>query len=128
MSSIRLAVVLVAAAPWPLAAAEHTTDSLEVVKRNIEDGKAVLVDVREKSEWDAGRLEVAVSLPLTELRRLSAEELAKRLPKDKIVYTHCAAGVRSVQAAPYLRRGGYEVRPLKPGYKELLAAGFKKAS
>ena len=127
MSSIRLAAVLVAAAFSPLAAAEHTTDSLDVVKKNIEDGKAVLVDVREKSEWDQGRLAVAVSLPLTELRRLSAEELAKRLPMDKIVYTHCAAGVRSLQAAPYLKRGGFEVRPLKPGYKELLAAGFKKA-
>lgn len=109
-------------------AAEYTKDSLKTVKKNVDDGKAVLVDVREKAEWDKGHIEGAILLPLSELKSgLSAEQLAKRLPKDKALYTHCASGIRSLIAAPYLEKQKWDLRTLKPGYKELLDAGFKKA-
>ncbi len=69
-----------------------------------------------------------IFLPLSELRNgITEEALAKRLPKDRIVYTHCVVGARSCTAADILRKYGYDVRPLKPGYKDLIAAGFKKA-
>src|SRR6266567_6601368 len=107
---------------------ELTKDSVETVQKNIAAKKAVLVDVREKSEWDEGHVEGAIFLPLSELQaNPDPAGLAKRLPKDKIVYTHCVVGKRSVAAANILEKLGYEVRPLKPGYKELTAAGFKKA-
>ncbi len=110
-------------------AAEHTKDTLPTVKKNVEDKKAVLVDVREQSEWDAGHLDGAVFLPLSELKDgVDKEKLAGKLPKEKIVYTHCKAGGRCVKAAEVLEKLGYEVRPLKPGYEELLKAGFKQAS
>lgn len=109
-------------------AAEHTKDSLDVVKKNVKEKKAVLVDVREESEWKAGHVEKAVFLPLSGLRGdLGPEEIAKRLPKDKIIYTHCAVGKRALTAGDILAKHGYKVRPLKPGYKDLLKAGFKKA-
>lgn len=109
-------------------AAEPTKDTLPTVKKNIADEKAVLVDVREQSEWDAGHIAGAVFLPLSELREgLDAETLAKRLPKNRILYTHCVVGKRSLTAADILLKHGYDVRSLKPGYKELIAAGFKKA-
>ena len=109
-------------------AAEHTKDSLPTVKKNIAAEKAVLVDVREKAEWDRGHVEGAVFLPLSELRKgIDVESLAKRLPKKRIVYTHCAVGVRSCTAADLIVKFGYDVRPLKPGYKNLLEAGFEKA-
>jgi phage shock protein E len=109
-------------------AAETTKDSLPTVKRRIEDKKAVLVDVREKSEWDKGHIEGAVFLPLSQLRgRVDAKSIAKRLPKDRILYTHCVVGKRSLTAANILEKMGYEVRSLKPGYEELVEAGFPKA-
>ena len=109
-------------------AAEHTKESLKVVKENVDGKKAVLVDVREKSEWKDGHIEGAISLPLSELKAgIDEKEIAKRLPKGKIVYTHCVAGKRSLEAAPLLEKYGYELRPLKPGYKDLLEGGFKKA-
>lgn len=109
-------------------AAEHTKDSLKVVKDNVEAEKAVLVDVREKSEWDAGHIQGAVFLPLSELNAgIDGKQVVRRLPKNKILYTHCAVGKRSVTAAVILEKYGYELRPLKAGYKELLEAGFKKA-
>lgn len=109
-------------------AADHTKDTLATVKKNMAAEKAVLVDVREKSEWKRGHIEGAVLLPLSEIRRgIDAESLAKRLPKKRIVYTHCAVGVRSCTAADLIVKFGYDVRPLKPGFQDLLEAGFEKA-
>lgn len=109
-------------------AAEHTKDSLKVVKENVEAKKAVLVDVREKSEWDKGHIDGAIFLPLSELQAgVEPKSLAEKLPKGKIVYTHCVVGKRSVTAANILEKHRDDVRPLKAGYEELLQAGFKKA-
>lgn len=105
-------------------AAEHTKDSLDAVKKNVADQKAVLVDVREKSEWEEGHLDGAIFVPLSGLKK---GEQPKTLAKDRIVYAHCASGKRSLAAADLLIKLGYDVRPLKAGYKDLLDAGFKKA-
>ncbi len=45
-------------------AAEHTKDSLDTVKKRLKNEKAVLIDVRELSEWDAGHLKDAKLVPL----------------------------------------------------------------
>jgi phage shock protein E len=109
-------------------AAEHTTDSLDTVKKQLADGKAVLVDVREPSEWDDGHLKDAKPLALSRIRKtIPEDELAKTLPKGKVIYAHCKAGVRCLEAADRLKKLGYEIRPLKPGYDDLLKAGFPKA-
>jgi phage shock protein E len=108
--------------------AELTKDSLETVQKKIADEKAILVDVREKKEWDEGHVEGAVFLPLSKLQAgVDAKTLAKQLPKEKIIYTHCVVGKRAVTAGKILEKLGYEVRPLKSGYKEMVKAGFKKA-
>jgi rhodanese-related sulfurtransferase len=106
-------------------AAEHTKDSLEAVQQAVADQKAVLVDVREPSEWNEGHLSGARSLPLSSLEQgMRPETLAKLLPKAKIIYVHCLSGGRCLTAADILAPLGYDVRPLKPGYQALVAAGF----
>lgn len=113
----------------PLSAAELTKDSLETVKKNLDDKKAVLVDVREQSEWNNGHIDSAVLVPLSKLSDgVDAKDLAKKVDKSKIVYTHCVVGKRSVTAGNILEKMGYEVRPLKAGYKQLVEAGFEKAN
>jgi phage shock protein E len=108
-------------------AAELTNEPLSTVKENVQSGKAVLVDVREKKEWDAGHIEGAILMPFSSVKDgLSNDEL-KQLPKDKILYVHCVVGKRAVAAANVFEKNGFEVRPIKPGYKELVAAGFPKA-
>jgi phage shock protein E len=106
-------------------AAEHTKDSLAVVKQKLADKTAVLIDVREQAEWDAGHLDAAILLPLSGLHK--GTESSQKLMKGKIVYTHCNAGIRSVTAGEILSKQGYDVRPLKAGYQELLDAGFAPA-
>lgn len=108
--------------------AEITKDSLRTVQKKVAEKKAILVDVRERSEWDEGHVKGAVFLPLSDLKAgIDPKALAKKLPKDKLIYTHCVVGKRSLTAGNILEKFGYEVRPLKPGYEELVEAGFKKA-
>ena len=124
-----VALLLVA---LPAAAAEHTKDSLDKVRANLEAKKAVLVDVREPAEWKEGHLVDAISLPMSALKKGgTSEEFAKvleeQLPKKQIVYAHCASGQRCRLAADMLKKLGYEVRPLKAGYEDLVEAGFRNA-
>src|SRR3954452_6565921 len=91
-------------------AADHTKDTPQEVKRAVADGKAVLLDVREKAEWDAGHIKGARLLPLSALQDgVKAENLAASVPKGKVVYCHCAAGRRSLEAADILKNFGYDV-------------------
>jgi phage shock protein E len=109
----------------PVLSAEHTKDSLDTVKKAIAKEKAVLLDVREKSEWDQGHLRDAKLLPLSALRRgVKADELAQLLPKDKVIYCHCASGKRCLNAADILKKNCYDVRALMSGYEDLLKSGF----
>jgi phage shock protein E len=123
------AVIFLMAALAASAWAQHTKDSLDDVKKNLAEGKAVLVDVREQKEWDRGHLQDARLLPISQLNRSAGEagfkdQLAKQLPKDRIVYCHCAKGVRAAMAGETLRKLGYDARAVKAGYDELRAAGF----
>jgi rhodanese-related sulfurtransferase len=111
----------------PGLAAEHTKDSLDAVKKAVADDKAVLLDVREKAEWDDGHLRDAKFLALSALRGAKADDLARTLPKDKVIYCHCASGRRCLQAADILKKNGYDVRPLKSGYADLRKSGFPDA-
>jgi rhodanese-related sulfurtransferase len=109
-------------------AAEHTTDSLDTVRENVAGQKAVLVDVRETLEWTAGHVAGAISVPISAIERKKIDpSLLERLPKDRILYTYCLVGMRSKKAAGILEQQGFTVRALKPGYEELLKAGFQGA-
>ena len=111
-----------------ISAAEHTKDSLATVKKNMAAKKAILVDVREKEEWDNGHLQDAALLPLSEIpERVSAKVLEKQFPKGTVLYLHCASGRRCLQAADILMKHGYDVRPLREGYQSLLQNGFPKS-
>ena len=122
--AVLLAVTLGSAGAVALAV-EHTQDSLAAVQQAVADQKAVLVDVRETEEWNEGHLSGARSLPLSVLEKgVKPESLTNLLPKNKIIYVHCLSGGRCLQAADILAPLGYDVRPLKPGYQALVAAGF----
>ncbi len=109
-------------------AAEHTKDTLEVVKANVGQGKALIVDVREKAEWDESHLEGALFVPLSKLQRAAdPESLEDEIDKSKILYTHCKAGKRALLAADILEKLGYKVRPLKQGTADLIKAGFPES-
>lgn len=108
-------------------AAEFSTEPLTEIKTKIEQQQAVLVDVREKAEWEDGHVKGAILLPISALRKGLSEADRKNLPKDKVFYLHCAVGMRAMSAAKILEKEGYTVRPLKPGLDDFVSAGFATA-
>lgn len=67
------------------------------------DGYRV-IDVRERSEWDAGHVAGAALLPLGEL----PERITEVAPDhDMPLLLHCAVGERSARAAAWLTEAGY---------------------
>lgn len=105
-------------------ALEFTKDSLSQVKRNVAEGKAILVDVRDLVEWNSGHVRDAIHLPWRDLQGKKSDQLVKKLPEDKIVYTYCAVGYRSSRAGKIIAKYKLDVRPLKPGFEDLVKAGF----
>jgi len=128
-SSRLLLAALLAAGGAVTASAQHTQDSLDAVKAAVAEQKAVLVDVREADEWQKGHVAGARLVPLSSLERgVNADQLARTIPKGTIIYTYCMVGGRSVAAARFFRSMGYDVRPLKQGYPELVRSGFPTAT
>lgn len=133
LSSSRLVRLLVlfgffvAASASTAFAAKYTKDSLDTIRKRVTKEEAVIIDVREEEEWKRGHLKPAKLLSLSDLERgVSKENLDELLPKDKVIYLHCAAGARCISAAEILEQQGYKVMPIKQGYDELLKAGFEQ--
>ncbi|KAL1515347.1 hypothetical protein AB1Y20_001977 [Prymnesium parvum] len=99
-------------------------DHIEEMLEGLASGEAQLLDVREHAEALAGKLQLAQLAPLSELQRGVPPPLP--LPRDKITYIHCAAGIRVHYAAPILQAMGFErVVPLQEGFAALRAMGMK---
>ncbi|MGA4645332.1 rhodanese-like domain-containing protein [Limisphaera sp. 4302-co] len=83
---------------------------------------AVLVDVREDHEWQAGHARGAVHLG----RGIFERDLERRFPdKDMELILYCGGGYRSALAAESAQRMGYRrVVSLIGGYRALLMAGW----
>jgi len=64
---------------------------------------ALILDVRTIEEWDEGHDERAILIPLQEL-----QQRVEELDKEKAIVAICRSGVRSGQAADYLRSLGYD--------------------
>jgi len=102
---------------------EITVDDARV--RLSRNPKAVLLDVREDSEWLAGRAVQAIHLGKGVLER-DLEKTVPRLETEIIMY--CGGGYRSVLTADAAQRMGYRnVFSLIGGYKGLVAANWPMA-
>jgi molybdopterin/thiamine biosynthesis adenylyltransferase/rhodanese-related sulfurtransferase len=104
-------------------------DLLAQVKREIDEIDAsetlrlldsarppLLLDVRERDEWDEGHLPAAIHIPRGSLE----SRIESRLPeRDREIVVYCSAGSRSAFAAKTLEELGYEqVRSLAGGFTD----------
>ena len=114
----------------------YTSDPLDKVLAAMTSKQAILVDVREKREWDRGHIKGAILIPLSQIQEWESKgiteaekaKLAKQLPKGSVVYCHCAAGARALPGGEGLKKLGYDARPLRSGYRALVEAGFPKST
>ena len=82
------------------------------VKELLEAGEAVVVDVREPYEREAGHIEGSRHI---ELERLASQ--AETLPRDQPVVFQCRLGARSAMAAQAFRAAGFDAWSLAGGLK-----------
>ncbi len=82
----------------------------------IANSDALLIDVREVSEFKDRHIKNALNFPLSTLRTQMTE-----LPKDREILIYCLVGQRSYYAARMLALNGYSVRNLSGGFLMHLA-------
>jgi rhodanese-related sulfurtransferase/biotin operon repressor len=95
-------------------------DGLTPVKREellklVKKGEAMVIDVRTETEFAAGHIPGAVSVPLETLpKRL------KNLPKDQEIVAYCRGPycMFALEAVTALRKKGYRARRLEEGFPE----------
>lgn len=100
----------------------------DAVERELDDGGALLVDIRDAPELDAdGRIPGAIHVPRGMLEfRADTTSPYHEAPLDpsRRVILHCASGGRSALAAQTLQEMGYEdVAHLDGGIQAWKAAG-----
>lgn len=87
--------------------------------QRLRSGDAVLVDVREPHEWDAGRIPGARHI---QLEHLAAQ--AETIPRDKQVIFQCRLGQRSAMATQAFRNAGYDALSMAGGIQAWHEAGL----
>jgi rhodanese-related sulfurtransferase len=93
--------------------------SPQQVKELLERSEIVLIDVREPSEWEAGRIAGARLVPLGEV---SAQ--AETISRDQQVVFYCRSGVRSALATEAFSQAGWDAHNLAGGLLEWQGAGL----
>lgn len=89
----------------------------EVDPRDVPDD-AVLLDVREDDEWQAGHAPDAVHIPLQQLPERYGE-----LPDDQPIHVICKVGGRSAHAAAWLASLGRDAVNVAGGMESWRAVG-----
>jgi len=105
-------------------------DGVEVVDRGelaarLRRGEVIVLDVRPGSEYEAGHIRGARSVPVTELRRH-----LRVLPTDAEVVAYCRGPycVYADEAVRLLHKRGFQARRLEDGFPEWKRAGLPVAT
>lgn len=96
------------------------------VKRWLDsDKKFCLIDVREESEWAAGRLPLSIHIG----RGILERDIERTIPdKNTTLVLYCGGGYRSALAAESLQKMGYaDIRSMSGGWRGWVDAGYQVA-
>jgi len=93
----------------------------EELRRRVEEGTVVILDVRPAEEYEAGHIPGAISVPLEEL-----PERLSHLPREVDIVAYCRGPycVLAPQALDTLHRNGFRARRLADGLPEWRRAGL----
>ncbi len=82
---------------------------------DLEGSDALILDVRDPSEYNQDHVENALHIPLDQLRQRMHE-----LPRDREIWTYCFVGQRSYYASRALTQHGFKTRNISGGFKSFL--------
>jgi rhodanese-related sulfurtransferase len=90
--------------------------------RRVRSGEVIVLDVRPDSEYRAGHIPDAISIPISELKgRL------KELPKNREIVAYCRGPycVMALDAVELLRKKGFKAQHMAEGVIEWRARGLR---
>lgn len=102
---------------------KYNVESLPVdaLVRKIKNGKVTILDVRPESEFRAGHVAHAISIPIDQL-----QARIKELPKGREIVAYCRGPfcLYADEAVELLRRAGYKAARLEEGFPDWLLLGL----
>ncbi len=106
-------------------AKKHVTEiSPQDVAAKLKGDEALIVDVRDKDEWDKGHIPGAIHMS----RGTIELDIEEKVPDpNAMIICHCGGGGRGALATESLQKMGYKnVRNLAGGFKAWKAAGLPR--
>lgn len=70
--------------------------------KELANNGALIVDVRERSEYSSGHINKAINIPVNSINKISS-----KADKDKEIIVYCQSGARSSAASKRLKAMGY---------------------
>ena len=68
------------------------------------DDSVVIIDVREKDEYNSGHIKNSINISVNHIRNKINDYVSD---KDKVILLYCRSGARAKEAAQYLINMGY---------------------
>lgn len=114
---------------YDLLFADKQDDHREILQE-LRDGKARLIDIRERNEWEKSHFKCAQYIPLSDLAKGIGVESLKEIKKsNKKIYIHCRSGKRARKAQETLARYGCtEIHIIPITMMRMIEQGFTLTS
>lgn len=105
--------------PWAMLTSDQAVPEISIDEVESQGPGAIILDVREPHEYEAGHIPGAVNLPQADLAVRLDE-----LPRDRRILVVCQAGARSLRAAQFLVQMGFsDVVSVRGGTGEWIDSG-----
>jgi rhodanese-related sulfurtransferase len=109
---------------------EEKKDEYQNILKELRGGKAQLIDIRERNEWEKSHFKCAIHLPLSDLARGVGIEVLRDIKlSNKKIYIHCRSGNRARKAQEILAKYGCkEINIIPITMMKMIDEGFKLTS
>lgn len=97
----------------------YTVKQINALKVLTKEKRALLIDVREKNEYNSGHIKNAINIPIRTLT-----DNLKQIPKNRPVILYCSTGYRTALGVMALQMLGYDnVKGFPPSIEGWKAGG-----
>jgi len=110
---------------YDLLFADKHEDYQEILQ-GLRGGKAQLIDIRERDEWEKSHFKCALHIPLSDLAKGKGVETLKEIKhSNKKIYIHCRSGNRARKAQEILAKYGCtEIHIIPITMMKMIEEGF----
>jgi len=105
---------------------EEKQENYQEVLRELRGGKAHLIDIRERDEWEKSHFKCAMHIPLSDLAKGIGIDSLKEIKKaNKKIFIHCRSGKRARKAQQVLAKYGCkEIHIIPISMMKMMEEGF----